>query len=81
MTTKKPTFSKIHPVKSSQVQSIGYCPATKTLAVNFNSGGQYHYHDVSQEHFDGLLKAESAGKYLGQHIKPKHKYSKVGTGE
>lgn len=73
---KHPTIG-MSPVKSSQVASIGYDNASKTLAVTFKSGGTYHYHDVSSDQFAGLQKAESAGKYLGQHIKPKHKFTRI----
>lgn len=58
-------------VKSSQVKSIGYDPATKTLAVSFTrgSGAIYHYPNVEQETYDAFAKAESVGNFFGQHIK------------
>ena len=59
------------PVKSSQLTAVGYDEATRTLAVEFKGGGVYHYHDVGDEHYHGLLKAPSKGKYLGQHLKAK----------
>lgn len=64
------------PVKSSQVHSTGYDPATKTLAVQFNSGGLYHYHNVSQETAAAMDKAESVGAFLGKQIKGKHEFTK-----
>lgn len=73
---KKPVINMIG-VKSSQVKSIGHCPITNTLAVTFNSGGTYHYHDVSAKQFESLSKAESVGSHLGKHIKPKHKFTKL----
>ena len=63
--------------KSSQVHSFGYDAATKTLAVKFDKGGTYHYHGVSPEKFADMQKAESAGKYLGAHIKPHHKFTPI----
>lgn len=66
------------PVKSSQVHSHGYDPVTKTLAVKFNSGGLYHYHDVPQETADALDKAESVGSFLGKSVKGKFEFKKQG---
>ena len=77
---KKPSPVKItlNPVKkSSQVHSIGYDPTSKTMAVKFNSGGVYHYHDVPQEKFDAMRDAESLGSHLGKHIKGAHKFTKL----
>lgn len=62
---------------SSQVASVGYDEPSKTLAVKFHSGGVYHYHDVPPEKHQEFLKAPSAGKFLGAHIKPAHKFTKI----
>lgn len=63
-------------VKSSQLSSIGYDDKTNTLAVKFNNGGTYHYHDVSKSEFDKFSNAESIGKYFGANIKSK-KFTKI----
>ena len=59
-------------VESSQVKSIGYDPATQTLAVQFKhgSGAIYHYPDVTADQHQAFLKAESIGAHFGRHIKP-----------
>lgn len=75
MDTKQPPIP-MKPVKSSQVHSHGYDPVTKTLAVKFNSGGVYHYHDVPQETADAMDKAESVGAFLGKSVKGKHEFTK-----
>ena len=67
----------LSPVVSSQVSGIGYDAGTKTLAVSFNSGSTYHYHDVPVEKFEAIAKAESVGQYLGKHIKPFHPFQKL----
>lgn len=77
MNIKKPTFT-MSGVKSSQIDQIGHCSKTDTLAVKFKSGGAtYHYHGVSAQQFADLQKAESVGSHLGKHIKPNHKFSKI----
>lgn len=62
-------------VKSSQIESIGHHGTT--LAVKLKSGGEYHYEDVSAEEFEKLKAADSVGSYLGKHIKPHKKFTKV----
>lgn len=64
--------------KSSQVKSHGHCAATNTLCVEYASGGRYYYEGVSPEQYAELCKCESVGKHLHAHIKPNHKFSKLG---
>lgn len=71
---KAPTIAMTG-VKSSQIESIGH--QGDTLAVKFKSWGLYHYHGVTAQQFAAMQKADSVGSYLHQHIKPKHKFSKV----
>ena len=70
-----------NPVKSSQIKSIGYDPSSQTLAVEFHSGGVYHYSGIHPEKYDFLMKAESIGKHFSAHIKNKkdHPFSKQGV--
>ena len=65
------------PVKSSQVKSHGYDPVSRTLAVEFNSGGVYHYIDVPADVYAKMQKSESVGSFLGKHIKPAFKFKKI----
>lgn len=69
---------KLEPVTSSQVEAIGYDPATQVMRVKFkNAGAEYDYAGVTPELHAATLKAESIGKFLGQHIKGKHAFKKV----
>jgi KTSC domain len=56
------------PLDSSMISSAGYDPKTQTLEVEFNSGEVYCYLDVEQEVFDGLLAADSKGRYMNGNI-------------
>lgn len=72
MTDDQPAPAKtptLIPVVSSNLESVGYDPETRLLAVKFKRGGVYHYEDVDPEHFDGIQAAESAGKYFGEHLR------------
>ena len=68
------------PVKSSQIASIGYDAASKTLAVQFKrfKDGQpttvYHYSNVEPETFAQFEAAESKGRFFGAQIKGNTNY-------
>lgn len=57
------------PVKSTNVESIGYDLETKTLQVEFKSGGIYQYAGVPPEMYAELLAAESVGRFVSQVIR------------
>lgn len=62
---------------SSQIAAAGHDPATGTLAVRFHTGTVYQYQDVPAEVAEGLLSAQSKGRYFGAEIRGKFEYSKV----
>ena len=68
------------PVKSSNIEAVGYEPGTRTLIVKFKNGGTYHYSECLPEHYEGLIGAESPGGFLHKNIKGKFKHSKSGIG-
>lgn len=65
------------PVDSSNVRAIGYDDATSTLQVEFLNGSLYQYFDVPRHVFDGLLAADSVGRYLNEYVKGIFRYSRV----
>lgn len=56
-------------VKSSNVHSVGYDPASRTLAVQFENGRVYHHQDVPPVAYDNLLKAPSIGAHYASHVR------------
>lgn len=50
------------------IYKVGYDPDTRTLEVLFNSGEAYQYYDVPPEEYEGLMAAESKGRYMRSHI-------------
>jgi hypothetical protein len=64
------------PVKSSNVQAVGYDPASRTMRVQFNSG-TYDYADVAPEKHADLMAADSLGKHLHAHFKGQHETTPV----
>lgn len=68
----------MHPVKSSNIKAVGYDERTRVLRIEFLHGkAAYEYLDVEKEALEGLLTAESVGKYFGAHIKGLYEYRKV----
>jgi len=67
----KPLTIAIQPVKSTNVSGIGYDAPSGTLEVHFANGGKYRYTGVTQEVFDGFLKAPSPGGYFASVVRGK----------
>lgn len=65
-------------VSSSDLQSVGYDPNTRTLEIRFHSGGTYRYFGVPAEVHVSLMGAPSHGRYFHRRIKGVYRYSKVG---
>ena len=55
-------------VSSSNIASIGYDPDNQVLEIEFLSGAVYQYYDVPQSVYDGLMAADSHGKFLDVYI-------------
>lgn len=69
--------TEVHTTRSGMVKTITYNHADKLLTLEFSSGGSYEYEDVPKEVFEGLIGAESAGKYFHANIKGKYESKKV----
>lgn len=58
------------PLNSSMLKSTSYESKTKTLVITFASNGEtFYYSDVPFHIFEGLLSAESPGKFYLANIK------------
>lgn len=64
-------------VQSSNIASIGYDSESQILEIEFLNGGVYQYFDVPERVYEGLIAADSHGKYLAANIKGTYRYSKV----
>lgn len=69
----KPTFV---PVASSMIGEVAYDADRRELHVRFMGGQTYVYADVPREVYDGLLAAESAGRYLNASVKGRYQHRK-----
>lgn len=69
---------KRQPVSSSNLRSVGYDASSETLEIEFHSGGTYQYSHVPASVHQGLMQAESHGRYFHAHIKDVYAYRRVG---
>ncbi len=58
------------PVTSTTMSSIGYDQEARTLEIEFVGGEIYQYFEVPEEIYQGLLSAESKGRYFNLVVKP-----------
>jgi len=65
------------PVQSSNLRSVGYDPMTKTLEIEFHSGGIYQHSNVSEPIHSALISTPSKGKYFGGYIKDRFSTRKI----
>ena len=65
------------PVTSPNVDSVGYDAGTQTLEVEFKNGYVYQYFDVPETIYQGMISADSAGKFLIDNIKGVYRYARV----
>lgn len=56
-------------VQSSNLAAVGYDASSKSLFVEFLSGGLYQYHSVPSNIHAGLMGASSHGQYFDQYVK------------
>jgi hypothetical protein len=59
---------KFKTVNSSMLRRVRYDPKNRFLDVVFRTGESYRYEDVPPDEYNGLMKAESHGKYMQRHI-------------
>ena len=64
-------------VNSSNLSQVCYDTSTLTLEVSFRSGGVYHYSNVPQHVYIGLMSASSHGSYFAQYVKNRYPTTKL----
>jgi KTSC domain len=65
------------PVNSSNIAAIGYDEDTQILEIEFTDGSVYQYSGVPPSEHDGIMIADSKGKYLHANIKKRYSYVKL----
>jgi hypothetical protein len=65
------------PVQSSAMTAVGYDADGKTLRIRFIQDADYDYSGVPSEIYQGLLSAESKGRYYHQYIRDRYPSKRV----
>lgn len=70
-------MSALLPVKSSNIEAVGYDPADKTMRVRFKGGAVYSHAGVDAADHRRFVTADSQGKHYHAHIKGRYPTQKV----
>ena len=65
------------PVSSSNIAAIGYDEDIQVLELEFTNGSVYQYSSVPPAEHDGIMNADSKGKYLHANIKKLYPFVKL----
>lgn len=65
------------PITSTNIRAVGYDEDSQTLEVEFNDGSVYQYAGVPIGEHEGLMNADSKGKYHNANIKKRYSYVKL----
>lgn len=65
------------PVVSSCLSSVGYEAGSRTLEVEFRSGGVYRYLEVPTCVHESLMKAPSTGRFFATNIRDRFRHVRV----
>jgi hypothetical protein len=63
------------PVTSETIAEIGY--QDSTLEIMFTSGTVYQYFDVPEHVYDGLMNADSHGRFFNEQVRGHFRYARV----
>ncbi len=62
---------------SSNLASYLYDTETQALTITFRSGGRYSYAGVPRDLLQGMIEADSAGKFFASNIRSAYSYTKL----
>lgn len=64
-------------VTSSKLASVGYDSSAMILRIEFIKDGVFEYYGVPELYYNGLMEADSPGRYFKQFIKDKYRYVRL----
>ena len=64
-------------VTSSNLKRVSYNSRSHEMLIQFQSGAVYQYWDVPGNVSQGLMQAESPGRYFSQNIRSRYNYKRV----
>ncbi len=70
-------MSWVETPESSTMTGFEYVNETRTLMVEFKTGGRYNYFDVPETVFERMKAAPSKGQFLAENIKGNYRYARA----
>ena len=64
-------------VQSTNIESVGYDTASRTLEIEFHGGRVYQYFDVPDAVHRELMAASSHGTYFASEIKGRFRFARI----
>lgn len=64
-------------VNSSNIDSVGYLPDSRTLEIRFHNGRLYQYFDVPDNVHQELVDADSVGRFFNSNIRGVYRYARI----
>ena len=64
-------------VSSTNLSRVRYDDNKNILEIDFQGGRVYQFFDLPKQVFEGLLNAESKGKFFHEQIKGHYRYARV----
>ena len=68
-------------VDSEAMQEVEYDAGSRTLRIRFADGRWWRYFDASAAVYEGLITAESHGRYFHEHIRDRFRYERCRPAE
>ena len=65
------------PLESDMLAACEYFPPFRRLVLQFTSGELYAYSEVSKDLYQGLLEADSKGRFFRENIRDRLPYLKL----
>jgi hypothetical protein len=59
------------------LEAVRYLEKPRYLDAKFRTGETYRYKEVQEEQFEGLMSADSKGRYMHQHIIGHYDYERL----
>ena len=65
------------PVTSTDLSAIGYDAESQILEIEFIKGSVYQYSGVPTSEYEGIMNADSKGRYFNANIKGRYTCNKL----
>jgi hypothetical protein len=72
----KNNLTELLTVKSSAIKTVWYQFSSENFVVDFQNGSSYKYQHVPYSIFEGFKMAESKGRFINAHVKPRFNFTK-----